>query len=430
MRIRFRNNERGGTLMVTVLLVSVMGFMVAAYMQLAGAQTVANARSQAWNSAVGVMESGVEEALTHLYYHSDTDMTLDGWANQGGLFSKYRGVGNEWVLITISNMAKPVIYSQSYVRIPLHDSGFLVRTLQVDTRREALFTKGILAHGEVTLNGNNVALDSFDSTDPTASTNGVYISSKRKANGSIASNAGVTNIINSGNADIFGNVATGPGGTVATGPNGKIGDFAWQADSSAHGIQAGKSADDMNVAMPDITLPFTVGAAPPNGTGDYASYGSVISASGDWQISTLSKSLVVRSNVHARLLVSSSINLTGQDKIVIEPGGTLELYMDGPSAKFTGQGIINQNSYATNFTYWGTPSNTSVQISGQAELTGTIYAPSADVQISGGGGDSSFVGAVVANTVRLNGNYLFHYDESLARIFKLRGYIPTSWTEL
>ncbi len=47
-------------------------------------------------------------------------------------------------------------------------------------------------------------------------------------------------------------------------------------------------------------------------------------------------------------------------------------------------------------------------------------------------GDSTvtdFVGASVSRTVRMNGHFKFHYDESL-KLLAGRGYIVTDWKEL
>jgi hypothetical protein len=427
MRIR-TTNEQGSALLVSLATASLIGITLAAYLNLVSAQNTSILRSQAWNGTMPVLEAGVEEALTHLYHNGMTNLAINGWIDGGDQYSKFRKIGDGWVFVTISNINPPVIYARGYASVPLQRYGFVERTVKVDTRRDSLFAKGIVAQGEITLNGNNVVVDSFDSIDPNSSSNGLYVASKRKANGGLASNSGVTNIISTGNADIAGKVSTGPGGSVGIGPNGKIGDLGWQTNSS--GIQPGTTTDDMNVAFPDVQQPFVVAAAPPSGTGAYSSYEYVISSSGNYEIPSLTHSLLVRSNASVVLLVDGDINLTGQDQIQIEPGGTLHVYMKGDSAKFAGNGIVNQQGNATNFFYWGLPSNTKVSISGNGSLTGVIYAPTANLTIDGNGSGEQIVGATVTATATVNGDFQFHYDENVGRLAYSRGFIPVAWNEI
>jgi len=220
-------------------------------------------------------------------------------------------------------------------------------------------------------------------------------------------------------------VATGPGGSVSIGPNGSVGDIAWQA-AGAGGIQPGKSKDDMNVSFPEV-------APPPGGALLPPSAGSpvTISASGNYTLSGFNASLTVRSNAHVNLTVTSDINITGSDRITIEPGGSLNLYMTGKVAKIAGNGVANAGGSATNFVYWGLPSNEELTINGNGSLTGIIYAPEADLTLNGGGSSVEDVtGASVSGTATLNGNFQFHYDEMLGDLFKDRPFIVTAWNEL
>ena len=44
--------------------------------------------------------------------------------------------------------------------------------------------------------------------------------------------------------------------------------------------------------------------------------------------------------------------------------------------------------------------------------------------------ETDFVGSCITQTVNMNGNFKFHYDEALAKVGPTRDYIVTSWTEL
>ncbi len=421
-----RPQRHQGSVIIGVLLASfVLGFMLAAYLNLVNAQNQSIARSQTWNTCIPVLEGGIEEALAHLYQTKGTNLVSNGWfASAQGCF-KWRTMGSGSTLIVISNGITPVIYSSAFMKAPL--SGDVIRrVVRVETKRDGMFSKGMVAKGQITLNGQNIVVDSFDSADPNYSTNGLYLLSRRKANGDVATNSGIINALSTGNANIYGRVSTGPGGSVGIN-NGAVGDLAWQA-SGTSGIQPGYFSDDMNVAFPDVVLPYGGGFTPGNAAG----YQYVISSSGDYRISSLTGNMLVKSNVQARLIVETEINMTGQDTITIQPGATLNLYMAGANAKITGQGVVNQAGNATNFFYWGTPANTSLTINGNGAFTGVIYAPNANFTMNGGGNSSleDMTGASVTKSAQMNGNFNFHYDENLGRINLNRGFIVTSWTEI
>jgi hypothetical protein len=154
--------------------------------------------------------------------------------------------------------------------------------------------------------------------------------------------------------------------------------------------------------------------------------------SGNYEIATLSGKTYIATNANVNLRVKNSVSLSGSDEIrIAAQNASLKIYMEGATFKVTGTAAINNESQnAANFAYYGLPSNTSIQMMGNAAFTGTIYAPQANLVMGGGGSDTyDFVGASVSKTVTMNGHYNFHYDENLARIGPSRGYIPTSWVE-
>jgi hypothetical protein len=303
------------------------------------------------------------------------------------------------------------------------------RTIEVKATRFSLFPKGMVAKGQIDMCGNSIRTDSFDSENIYYSTDGRYDQKKAKDNGDVATNSGLVNSLNVGNADIYGHVATGPGGTVAIGPNGCIGSFAWHQFNN--GIQPGWSTDDMNVSFPDVLAPYSSGVAPTSATVDGTAYNYVLGAKNYYMTSLDLKSkevLLVTNN--AVLFVNGPLSVGGQAMIVIATNASLKLYVNGP-ADVGGNGVVNLNSYATNFLYLGMTNNTSLKLAGNAEFTGAIYAPQAAFTLGGGGNDLyDFVGASVTSTVKMNGHYNFHYDEALSRFGAASEFIVTSWREL
>ena len=273
---------QGNTLLLTVVITGLIGFVLAVYLTMVQNQNSANTRSQVWNSAMPVVEAGIEDALAHLNRHGATNLACDGWMLSGGVYTMTRTVGDGTYSAQISNFAAgtntaPIVVSYGYVVAPtllasaasdalLAVGGgnqpptfYIGRGVRVQTRRDMIFTKGMVAKDTIDLNGNNITANSFDSLDPVYSTNGRFDPDKVKDNGDIAVNASLTNSLSVGNANIYGHVSTGPGGTISIGQNGAVGSTNWH-NAGNDGIQAGWSTDDMNVSFPDVEPPWVAGA--------------------------------------------------------------------------------------------------------------------------------------------------------------------------
>ena len=420
-------------LVTALILCAIMGTALASYLGVVRAQHRSVARSLAWNSALPVAEAGIEEAMAHLNH--DTNRAASGWTLVGTNYVKSRTVWGVRYDMTIStNFLKPVITSKASVAAPM-TTNLIKRGVRVACTNRNTAIKGMLAKGAIKF-GGNVNADSFDSTDPTASTNGVYDVTKKRANGYIGTNGKGAGVINAGGSvSIYGSAATGPTGTVTSNGGATIGDAAWQASGSA-GVQPGHSTDDMNVFFPDVEAPFTGGFSVPSvlsgllsllgGTNYTYALGT-----GTYQMSTLnmssSQKMIV--NGDATLYVTGDVSLSGQSYIYIQPGASLKLYVAGQTS-IAGGGVSNPSAQAKAFQYFGLPSNTSVKFSGNSTFAGVIYAPQADLTMSGSGSDPiDFVGASTTSTVTMSGGYNFHYDESLANTTDAF-YIASSWDEM
>lgn len=444
----------GSTLLLTLVIAAIVGFVLIAYLNLVRAQNMSTMRSQAWNVAVPVIEAGVEDALAHLAAHAGADLACDGWWGYNGGYYMFRRVGDHFYLVVITNYFpgsftnSPVIESRGYVSLPTLVSSvpgpvlaqsttttrnYLGRGVRVRTRQDYLWSKPWTMRDTIDLAGNNIRTDSFDSTSTNASTAGRYDPAKRRANGDIATNSSLTNSLNIGNADIFGRVSTGPRGSVSIGPQGSVGDLAWHA-AGRRGIQPGYYTDDMNVDFREPKVPFSGGAFTPGGGNITNADGTVtyydyILDDGNYQLSTLGGKTYVRGN--ATLLVTSSIQMTGSDELRIQTNKTFKLYMSGATANLGGNGVINGSGFATNFTYYGLSNNVSFSIGGNGAIIGTVYAPNAQIVLNGGGNSNTdFIGAAIGRSSRLNGHFNVHYDESLGRTGQIRGYVITGWDEM
>src|SRR5436190_6749267 len=303
-----RKNERANVLVIAICVTFIAGVTLASFLKLAAGQNTSVARSQAWNASIPIVEAGIEEAMTHLndnctytdISHPNTNSwAIDGWTQtEVGVKKKTYLPGGSYYSVEIISAApyspfQPAIISEGHMASPFASqivapNAFLAaigttvdqtiptrspstqtmntnvaRKVRVTAGQHGLFSKGLVAKYNIDLNGNNIATDSFDSADPAYSSSGQYDSSKHKANGDVATDSGLINSLNVGNANIAGKVSTGPGGQVAIGANGTVGDLAWT--SSHSGIQPGHSSDDMNVYFPDVKPPFSGGFSTPLG---------------------------------------------------------------------------------------------------------------------------------------------------------------------
>lgn len=430
MKIPFRNIKAiGGHVLVPAIIITgviIMG--IAANLSLISYEYNAAVRSESWNKAIAVSEAGVEEAYAHINANGFDKYAANGWAATTNGYFKKRFLGSNYYSVTIVTSGTPSFVSQGFVRVP-PSTNYLKRTVQVSLVNQGMWRGAMLAKDTITLNGNGVNTDSFNSTNSAYSTGGQYDPAKRTANGDIGSNSRLPNSIQIGNGNVHGHVATGPGGSVSVGANGSVGDLNW----TSSGIQSNYWRSDMNVALKDVVWPSTIPDQHFPGFGNYngTNY-SLIFGSHNYLLSSLSLSgqqkVLIAGN--AVLYITSDISMSGQSTIIIKTNASLVIYMNGASASFGGNGIVNNNGTASSLQYLGTPQNTSISISGNSAFTGCIYAPSAALSLSGGGNNiMDFVGSTVSQSVSLNGHFNFHYDESLGNTNAVSWAIG-SWNEL
>lgn len=452
---------RGMTYATVVVSMIVIGTLLAAYLKLVLVQNQLVARSQTWNRSVPILESGIEEAMAHLNKNGSPDsggtvnlglLATDGWSSSSatGPWIKFGWMGGDFYMVSISPWNGSTAYMPSisstgwvkqmpaYAKRGLRGSagpllaqanweftGYSRRLVHCTTTNNPVFNKALIAKHGIDMNGNNVTVDSYDSSNPALSTNGRWDVNKRRDRGDIASNDTLTNIVNVGNANVWGRVATGPMGTVAVGPNGKVGDVAWQ-NGNTKGIKPGWATDDMNVEFPDVALPAGSGGwLPPTGGPNYNL------TSGDYYVaSTLGGKITVLPDQNVRLRVDGGVGFSGQGYLSIGSNANIKIYLNCASATFTGQGILNGAGTPNQCQIYGTSLLTDLDIGGNGEATAVVYAPYANVKLHGGGNsDQDFSGAIVAKTFKFTGHYNIHYDEALGRTGLWRGFTITSWNE-
>jgi len=199
----------------------------------------------------------------------------------------------------------------------------------------------------------------------------------------------------------------------------------------------------MNVDFPPVGVPSTTSSV---------SYGNVnvggtnynfVLNGGRYEVigsQGLTGNVLVQGNAILYVPYGSSLSFSGSDKITIAPGASLKLFVGCATASWSGNAaIVNQNLSipathdvgALHFQYYGLPTNTQLNMTGNAAFTGVIYAPSANLKLGGGGNNHyDLVGSTVTQTVTMNGHMNFHYDEALKDWGPDLGYVVSDWNEL
>ncbi len=151
--------------------------------------------------------------------------------------------------------------------------------------------------------------------------------------------------------------------------------------------------------------------------------------SGEYYATSLSGKTLVRGT--ATLVLPNGLDVGSGDFLTIANNAKLTVYAGGSSLSLAGNQVLNTDGLAANLTIYGAPSVTSVSLSGNASLTGILYAPYAALQYNGGGSDTlDFIGAVVVKSVNLNGHFNVHYDECINDQAANSLFVIKSWDEV
>jgi len=298
------------------------------------------------------------------------------------------------------------------------------RRVEAVVRPVSAFDQAIMSVGVVDLTNQNIVVDSYDSTDPTKSTNGLYDPAKRQENGDIATDG---QLIEAGNAQIYGDVATNAG-TVSGAANIT---GVERTDFYQEPIPVGApSWSTWNSSPSLVTGTTTINADATKGSAASRYTLSSISLSGN-------KTLTVAGNpngsqTYIEIYVTGDISVSGTGQIVVQPGVTATIYFAG-NVDISGNGVLNSNNQPSDLMLYGIqpPTDTSehVSIGGNSQITASVYAPGHDVTVNGGGTNGHVYGSVVGKTVTMTGVSNLHYDERLGATGMVNNYKIVSWFE-
>jgi len=403
-------------------------------------------RSVYQSVALNLAEAGIEEAMWAA--NNEWIDSTRGWSPAGDgtgamILSRTtgltlaQGTGEYHLRIDQPASASPIVIALGIVRLPAQPP--ILKQVRVRLDRRAVWANAIVAKGHVTFNGNRTTIDAYDSA-----VGAWHATANRLDRATVATNLATNGGVAVNNADIYGYVATG-GGAPQVGPNGSI-LSATSPSGLSNNVDPSNLRYDFSYNIPDAVAPtataISIGAVTSSTT--LPRPGDTPGADGRYTYSASSVSLTnstLTINGAVDLVVSGNVSIGGGSGAIVLTNTTsteLALYAAG-DISISGNGAANPTNSPPRMTFHGT--RTAAQaatlgrqqfdLSGNADYSGLVYAPNADVSLRGGGSSGQFSGAIIAYSVTFNGNYDFHYDVQLASYQNQQRYFkPLNWIEL
>ncbi len=420
-----RSESEGSALLAAVILSVTVCVLTTAALRLVTHEYCFSKNSSDWAQTLNTAEAGVELAMEEFRKYALYGTAWSSWqARSTNIFrlpytellttagsSSYSRYTVEVNLsgLTITSTAEKDVMSRGDV---------IERTVQVTVQPETWypFEHAMLGKGQVTLQGN-AGINSFNSADTNKSTNGQYDPAKSSTNASVGSMASSSNaVVGKGNASLAGDIAVSSEGDIDIG-----GSFSHD----------GATRNDLDVDIPNVTVPFSTTLTDPaiNGTETIT-----VNGSEDMSIPSISlngnKVLTITGTGTLRIYSAGEVSFTGNSSVNVTPdpvGSDLNIKLYGNDNIFLNS-VVNVPGTASKFSVYGTTNCNSIHFTGNDDFIGTIYAPQADISLTGNG---NFMGAIVGNTIFNRGTADFHYDEALASNGTpiIVGYEITMWRE-
>lgn len=420
----FSHSERGSATLAVLLIGTILTLIAIAYMRTSVGELERANRSFVQLSLMTGVDNIVEEVLQNL-----ATGDWQGWEKREPYRYKESTVVTssgdtmQWLaVIDESAQSQPELHLRASATSP-HGRP-VIREFSIRLARRSAFQFGLHLRDRITLNGQNIELSSFDSRegpfDP---------ATNRSDKIAVAVATTESDSIRIGNASIYGWLLTS-GLTPNFGPQAGLRSFQTPVQVR---IDPARLLDDLPADFPqplDLVSPPAEATPLPPFSGQNLQLGSAedqyprIYRATNF---TLNNPQTIRVDGPVDIHLSGRTRLRGE--IVIANNGRLRLFLDG-DLTVSGKGFAGANHTTDRLILYGLAGCDSIDLSGQAIVRGSIFAPNATLTLSGGGNQGSFEGAATAAALTVNGNYKIHHDLALreAPIAPLRHSV-TSWRE-
>ncbi|MCE9609490.1 MAG: hypothetical protein K8R23_04625 [Chthoniobacter sp.] len=315
------------------------------------------------------------------------------------------------------------------------------------------YKMALLMNQKLVMSGGSV--DSFDSSDPTKSTTGLYDIAKRQTNGDVAINdtQGVSDL---GGAYVYGDVTYAGGTTFSrmsvstaegfSSPTGTLSeggasDPSSTAPTGTANVQGTVSSASPTPVVPVLAPTWTAFNATPTAICNSMSLtGGTKSAPARYKVSSVSlpvgKRLTMCSHAtgaesYIEVWVTGNFTATDIGSIQHEPGVHVIYHVEGDVTVNASSFANQSNTAANNVINVINPAegvSQTVNVSGSGAFIGAINAPGAAVTVSD---STSFSGGLIGKTMNICNGASIHYDEALGRagIGPADRYRVGSWVE-
>lgn len=256
---------------------------------------------------------------------------------------------------------------------------------------KGLFDSAVLVREKISLMPNTL-VKGYNSADPSDTDFDVRIGTTSTQAGSITLSSGTVV-----DGDVFAGVGGNPETVIAPGGT----------------ITGSKYALDTEPPLPAITAPplpamgtplsaaGTTVTLGPDGSGTYTEIGLSQSA--------LPGVLEIQGG-DVVLHITGNINIGNGCEVVVRPGSSLTLYVDGNIIADNSVGFNNQAGNVKDFQLYATGSNQVFNFKAESSVFGIVYAPDVDMIIYP---NAEIRGAIVGNNVTFKSGAAFYYDEAL-----------------
>jgi hypothetical protein len=114
------------------------------------------------------------------------------------------------------------------------------------------------------------------------------------------------------------------------------------------------------------------------------------------------------------LHITGNIDMGNSCEIIVRPGSSLTLYVDGDIYTDNSSGINNQAGNVDDFTLYGNSTSSQIfSLKAKSMVFGTVYAPNADITLYP---NLEMYGAIVGKNVAFKSGSAFYYDEAVRNV--------------
>jgi hypothetical protein len=159
--------------------------------------------------------------------------------------------------------------------------------------------------------------------------------------------------------------------------------------------------------FPDVPVPFVI---PSSGS---ITSSTVLSHPGPYQFDTINlpNNAILRITSDVALYVTGPMVLNNSAEVIVNPGGSLKLYLARSLEDKNSTGITNETGSAVNMKIYGLPGCTQIDLKAKSDLYAAVYAPNADVILYNAG---DFIGAITGNSFDMRNAGDYYYDSNLS----------------